>query len=72
MKTYAFIQNGEIVEIIPPVEGPDGVGIDINDRFAPAFVSDMVDITNLNPPPGLHWTYEDGVFQAPKPFPVEN
>ena len=72
MKTYAFIQNGEVAEIIQPATWPDGTEIDIKDRFAPAFVAQMVDITNLNPPPGLHWTYEKGVFQAPKPFPAEN
>lgn len=49
MKTYAFIQNGEIVEIIPPVEGPDGKEIDISDRFAAHFVSMMVNITDTPP-----------------------
>ncbi len=66
MKTYAFIQNGEIVEIIPPVDGPDGEEIDISDRFAAGFVSMMINITDVIPQPGLHWKYSDGEFTPPE------
>lgn len=66
MKTYAFIQNGEIVEIILPVEDPDGKEIDISDRFAAHFVSMMVNITDVTPQPGLHWKYSGGEFTPPE------
>ena len=66
MKTYAFIQNGEIVEIILPVEGPDGKWIDISDRFAAGFVSMMVDITDFIPQPGMHWKCSGGEFTPPE------
>ncbi len=65
MKTHAFIQNGEVAEIILPIAGPDGKELDINDRFAPAFVAVMVDVTDLDPQPGLHWRYIDEVFTEP-------
>ena len=65
MKTYAFIQNGEIVEIIPAVEGPDGKEIDISDRFAAGFVTMMINITDVTPQPGLHWKYSGGEFTPP-------
>lgn len=72
MKIYAFIQNSEVAEIIPPATDQNGKEIDVKDRFAPAFVAEMVDITDVIPQPGLHWTYENGIFQAPKLFPVES
>ncbi len=65
MKTYAFIQSGEVAEIILPAVGPDGKDIGINDRFAPAFVEVMVDITELTPQPGLHWKFSGGEFTLP-------
>ncbi len=54
MRIYAFIQDGEVVEIIPPAVGPDGNEIDINDRFTPDFVAQMVDITEIEPKPEIH------------------
>jgi hypothetical protein len=66
MKIYAFIQSGEVAEIIQPVVGPDDKEIDINDRFAPAFVAEMVDITDVTPQPGLHWKYSGGEFTPPE------
>ncbi len=71
MKTYAFIQNGEVAEIIQPTTWPDGTEIDIKDRFAPEFVDQMVDITDLESMLGIHWTYVDGVFHEPVPIPDE-
>lgn len=70
MKTYAFIQNGEVVEIIPPAIDSEGKEIDINERFVPAFVAQMVDITNLDPQPEIHWTYANGEFKQPEPIPT--
>ncbi|WNN72912.1 hypothetical protein RIN60_06065 [Kluyvera cryocrescens] len=66
MKTYAFIQNGEVAEIIQPTTWPDGIEIDIKDRFAADFVSMMINITNVIPQPGLHWKYSDGEFMPPE------
>ncbi|HAT7514565.1 TPA: hypothetical protein JAV82_002334 [Kluyvera ascorbata] len=66
MKTYAFIQNGEVAEIIQPATWPDGTEIDIKDRFAPAFVAQMVDITDLDQQPGIHWRYSGGEFTPPE------
>lgn len=71
MKIYAFIQRGEVAEIIQPATWPDETEIDIKDRFTPEFVAQMVDITDLDPMPGLHWTYENGVFKEPVPIPEE-
>ncbi len=66
MKIYAFIQNGEVAEIIPPIEGPDGKEIDISERFTADFVSMMVNITDVIPQPGLHWKYSGGEFTPPE------
>lgn len=66
MKIYAFIQNGEVAEIIPPIEGPDGKEIDISELFAADFVSMMVNITDVIPQPGLHWKYSGGEFTPPE------
>lgn len=68
MKTYAFVQRGEVVEIIPPVTDSDGKEIEIQDRYAPDFAAVMYDITNMNPAPKAGWTYKDGVFSEPVPY----
>lgn len=70
MKIYAFIQNGEVVEIIPPAVGPDDKEIDISDRFAADFVSMMVNITNVTPKPDLHWKYSGGEFTPPEHYEI--
>ncbi|BBR58323.1 MULTISPECIES: hypothetical protein [Enterobacteriaceae] len=66
MKIYAFIQSGEVVEIIQPIEGPDGKEIDISERFAADFVSMMVNINDVIPQPGLHWKCSGGEFTPPE------
>lgn len=66
MKIYAFIQNGEVAEIIQPATWPDGAEIDIKDRFTPEFVAQMVDITDVIPQPGLHWKCSGGEFTPPE------
>jgi Caudovirales tail fibre assembly protein, lambda gpK len=65
MKTYAFVQRGEVVEIIRPVTDSDGKEIEIQARYAPDFAAVMYDITKMNPAPTQGWTYEDGVFSEP-------
>lgn len=70
MKIYAFVQNGEVVEIIQPAADAAGREINIKDRFCPDFVSSMVDISGLKTVPGLHWKYVDGVFFEPDPIPL--
>lgn len=65
MKIYAFIQHGEVSEVIQPATWPDGSDVDIKDRFAPEFVDQMVEITNIHPQPEAHWTYSDGIFHEP-------
>lgn len=68
MKTYAFVQRGEVVEIIPPVTDSSGKEIGIQDRYAPDFAAVMYDISGLRPQPEQGWTYIEGVFAAPVPY----
>ncbi|MGE4799940.1 tail fiber assembly protein [Yersinia hibernica] len=68
MKTYAFVQRGQVFEIINPVTDSDGKEIDIKDRYAPDFVAVMYDITDMDPAPKLGWAYKDGVFAEPVPY----
>lgn len=68
MKIYAFVQRGQVVEIILPAVDPDGKEIDIKNRFAPDFVAVMYDITEMDPAPKAGWTYKDGVFAEPIPY----
>ena len=68
MKTYAFVQRGQVFEIINPVTDSDGKEIDIKDRYAPDFVAVMYDITDMDPVPKLGWTYKNGVFAEPVPY----
>lgn len=70
MKIYAFIQRGEVAEIILPATWPDGTEIDIHDRFSPEFVAQMVDITDLDPKLGLHWKYSGGEFTPPEHYEI--
>ena len=68
MKTYAFVQRGKVVEIIPPVTDSDGEEIEIQDRYAPDFAAVMYDITKIKPTPQTGWTYKDGLFAEPVPY----
>jgi hypothetical protein len=67
MKTYAFIEDGKVSEIIPPYVNPEGVDVPIEDRYTPNMVAQMVDITDLDPQPQQQWTYDGSVFAAPVP-----
>lgn len=79
MKIYAYIQNGEVFEIIEPItrdiDSPDGVEppflagdeVPIEQRYHPAFVADCIEITGLTPKPQQRWTYDKATntFSAP-------
>lgn len=82
MKTYAYVYDGLVYQVIPPevydAESPDWIDGDpsrigqekpIETRFTPEFLSTTYDITDLNPMPVQGWTYLDGVF-APYVPPV--
>lgn len=63
MREAAIIQDGALVNIIVIADGPDG----------DALLSDScVEITNLNPKPGLGigWRYVDGAFVPPPVRPL--
>lgn len=75
MKTYARIQDGMVVEIIRPAAyddsaAPELVGqeIPIADRYTPAFVETLVDITEEEVQPQEHWraVESDGVWSFSK------
>jgi hypothetical protein len=55
MKTYARIEDGIVVEIIPPATWPDGSEIPIEQRFTAQFVATLVDISEYDPQPQWSW-----------------
>ena len=81
MKTYGYINNGILQEIMLPAvydaEHPDwvsgdpsriGLEIPIEQRFNSQMIAMMVDITDIVPMPQINWIYSSGVFsQAPIP-----
>ncbi|MDR3370728.1 hypothetical protein [Rhodoferax sp.] len=72
MKTYALIKNNLVVEIIPPVADDQGQYVPIDERFTPAFVASMVDVTSFPVEPGVGWSYDGEQFSAPvDPPPVD-
>lgn len=81
MKTYGYINNGVLQEIIASMvydaEHPDwvegspsrvGTEVPIEDRFTSEFIESCVDVTDVRPIPKLGWTYADGVFAKPVPY----
>lgn len=79
MKTYGYINNGILQEIILPAlydaEHPDrqegdpsriGIEIPIEERFTSEFIESLIDITAITPQPQPNWTYVDGVFTPPQ------
>jgi|SRR5450830_855344 len=68
MKTYALIDSGIVVEIIPPYVNEAGEDIPIDQRYTPEMVAQMVDITDLVPQPECFWTYDGTAFAAPVPY----
>jgi Caudovirales tail fibre assembly protein, lambda gpK len=67
-KTYAYIVDGAVREIILPFTNNDGEEVPIEDRYTADFVKNLIDITDLNPAPDQQWTYAEGKFAAPVPY----
>ena len=65
MKTYAFVVDGVVSQLVFPYVNPDGIEVSIEDRFTPDIVAQMMDITELDPQPQPGWTYDGSVFAAP-------
>jgi hypothetical protein len=77
MKSYARIQDGVVMEVIPPMtydaDSPVGVEppwkagdeIPIDRRYTPELVATMVDITGISPQPQQWWTYDGAKFSPP-------
>lgn len=68
MKTYAWIYQGVVQQLLLPYVGPDGNEVPITDRFTPEFLELAVDITDIVPQPQPTWTYDGSVFAAPVPW----
>lgn len=67
MKTYARIENGVVLEIIPPFVDGDGNEVAIENRFTTEIVQTLVEITTSTGFPSEGWTYDGKVFAAPVP-----
>lgn len=65
MKTYAYIYQGSVWEVIKPVEDADGNEIPLSDRYAPEFCESCVDISDLDPMPRAGWLYDGSKFTDP-------
>lgn len=63
MKTFAFIQDSKVHEIITIEDGTPS----ITDRYHPDFVKCMCDITMLIPMPAVGWlfSWQTGQFAEP-------
>lgn len=68
MNSYALVEFGVVVEIIPPYVNPDERNVPIEERFTADFVARMVDITGLDPQPLQGWTYDGATLAAPVPY----
>ena len=68
MRTYAYIEDGKVSQLVLPYVNPEGLEVPIEERFTPEVVSQMVDITDLDPWPEPGWTYDGSVFAAPVPY----
>jgi len=64
-RTYAYVVDGVVREIIQAAVDEAGIEISIEDRFTPDFVESLIDITDVVPTPDQRWTYTGGVFAAP-------
>jgi len=82
MKTFAYIVNGSVAEVIPPktfdqnVYANDGSTVlhklgdevDISERYSPEFVRELIDVTGVSPTPERGWVYNGTTFAAPVPY----
>lgn len=67
MKTYAYLENNIVMQIITPFLDPDGAQYPIEECYTAEFVSTCVEITGLDPQPQERWVYNGSVFSAPVP-----
>ncbi|WP_156440959.1 hypothetical protein [Burkholderia sp. ABCPW 14] len=65
MKTYARISSGTVAEIIGPLTDDDSNEIPISERFVPAIVGALVDISSSTTQPKQGWKYDGATFSAP-------
>jgi carbonic anhydrase len=69
MHIYARIDSTfaqpTVMEIIEPAVDSKGNEISIDERFTSAFISTLVDITNVTPQPSGWWTYSGSEFSPP-------
>jgi hypothetical protein len=81
MKTWAYVNNGLLQEIIEPMVYPDehpdwvegqpmrtGLEIPIEERRTSEYIAACVDITGVEPQPQLGWVYVNDVFSEPVPY----
>lgn len=68
MKSYARIDNGEVVEVITLIPNEEGEVVPVELKFTEEFVDTLVEITGVNPSPGERWTYDGKSFAAPIPY----
>lgn len=79
MKTYAYIVDAVVQEVIPPqvwdAEHPDrqegepsriGLEIPLSERRTPEYIDLCVEITDLDPMPAYGWIYSGGMFSQPQ------
>lgn len=70
MRSYAFIRDGAVWEIIAPQVDAEGHEIPVEHRYTPEFCASLVDITDAAPQPEQDWFYAGGAFsEPPKPLP---
>jgi hypothetical protein len=69
MKTYAYLQNGVVWEIISPMTDEEGQEIALADRFTADFCAACVDVAALSPMPAHGWSATESAgswsFAAP-------
>lgn len=61
MQTFARVINRTAWEV---VQTPDGVSIE--EMYTPEFISECVDVSNIDPKPAQGWVFKDGVFSEPE------
>jgi hypothetical protein len=67
-KTYAYVVDGIVREVILPFTNDHGEDVPVGDRFTPEFVSCLVDVTSISPQPDQLWIYDGISFVPPVPY----
>lgn len=65
MAVYARVKEGIVQEVIGPLLDGSGIEYPIEERFAPDFVEQMIDVTAYNPCPESGWSYVENIFSPP-------